>query len=265
MGGTDDKQSLSPFPQSFTVRPSDLPVDAQLEIIDVKSDVELKNKFASVGFNTCYKYLLPGYPILTTLTAKMLSKKRPVALNERQRSSSVPNVLEEDSNPYYPPFDIVPQSPQFPIPKRDSTGFTITKKLGNFPHELSLNIRHNHPTLGLSDLQLQSNPIPSFISPKMNRRQGVLSLGLPDHMNLFKKSRPNTPASTISRSRDAYDEFLLSSSGLSSGSHSPNNQYSTPIDSSPPPLAPKGLSIGPPPPVIRFANRNFLNQGRDDD
>lgn len=49
-----------------------MPVDMQLEIIDLKCDVELKDKFASVGLDTFYQYLLPGYPKLTALAAKML-------------------------------------------------------------------------------------------------------------------------------------------------------------------------------------------------
>lgn len=61
------------FRSPFTVRASDLPVDMQFEIIDLQCDVELKDKFASVGLDTFYKYLLPGYPTLTALAAKMLS------------------------------------------------------------------------------------------------------------------------------------------------------------------------------------------------
>lgn len=60
------------FRSPFTVRASDVPVDMQLEIIDLQCDVELKDKFASVGLDTFYQYLLPGYPKLTALAAKML-------------------------------------------------------------------------------------------------------------------------------------------------------------------------------------------------
>ncbi|KAL3974132.1 nostrin [Sarotherodon galilaeus] len=61
------------FRSPFTVRASDVPVDMQLEIIDLQCDVEFKDKFASVGLDTFYKYLLPRYPKLTALAAKMLS------------------------------------------------------------------------------------------------------------------------------------------------------------------------------------------------
>lgn len=60
------------FQSPFTVKASDVPSDMQLEIIDLQCDVELKNKFADVGLETFYQYLLPGYSKLTTLAAKIL-------------------------------------------------------------------------------------------------------------------------------------------------------------------------------------------------
>lgn len=51
---------------------SDLPVNIQLEIIDLHCDSDLKSKFAAAGLDTFYQYLLPGYPNLTTLAAKVL-------------------------------------------------------------------------------------------------------------------------------------------------------------------------------------------------
>lgn len=58
---------FSVFRSPFTVKASDLPVDIQLEIIDLQCDADLKGKFASVGLDTFYQYLLPGYPKLTAL------------------------------------------------------------------------------------------------------------------------------------------------------------------------------------------------------
>ncbi|QQP52519.1 Uncharacterized protein FKW44_004694 [Caligus rogercresseyi] len=204
-------------------------------------------------------------PVLEKIKRKSIMK----VIDDRKRSSSVPNVLDEDARPYHEPRR--PLSPQEP----DSKGFTITQEFGNFPGELSLNIRHNHPTLGLSDVAYQRihqghrmdphqyEKLQSQLQSNASRsRQGVLSLGLPDNFNLFKKSRPNTPGETTLERPYFYEEFIetklngfscaASSSGHSSGSHSPNHQYSTPIDGSPPPLAPKGLPIGPPPPIHRF-------------
>lgn len=61
------------FRSPFTVNASDMPTDIQLEIIDLQCDSGMKQKFASVGLDTFYQYLLPGYPKLTTLAAKVLS------------------------------------------------------------------------------------------------------------------------------------------------------------------------------------------------
>ncbi|XP_029657427.1 SCAN domain-containing protein 3-like [Octopus sinensis] len=50
-----------------------LAANLQLEIIDLKYDSDMKNKFTMVGLDTFYKYLLPKYPNLTALAAKILS------------------------------------------------------------------------------------------------------------------------------------------------------------------------------------------------
>ncbi|XP_073714947.1 general transcription factor II-I repeat domain-containing protein 2-like [Misgurnus anguillicaudatus] len=60
------------FCSPFTVNPSDLPVSIQLEIIDLQCDSDLKGKFAAAGLDTFYQNLLPGYPNLTALAAKLL-------------------------------------------------------------------------------------------------------------------------------------------------------------------------------------------------
>jgi hypothetical protein len=38
---------------------------------------------------------------------------------------------------------------------RDGAGLTLSQGLGDFPHQVFLNIRHNHPTLGLGDVAFQ--------------------------------------------------------------------------------------------------------------
>ena len=60
------------FCSPFTVNISDLPVNIQLEIIDLQCDLDLENKFTMVGLNTFYQYLLPWYPQLTAIAAKVL-------------------------------------------------------------------------------------------------------------------------------------------------------------------------------------------------
>ena len=60
------------FCSPFTVNASDLPVHIQLEIIDLHYDSDLKLKFSSAVLGTIYWYILPDYPSLTALAAKML-------------------------------------------------------------------------------------------------------------------------------------------------------------------------------------------------
>lgn len=61
------------FHSPFTVKPSDMPPDIQLELIDLHCDSAMKDKFGSVGLDTFYQYLVPGYPKLTAMAAKVLS------------------------------------------------------------------------------------------------------------------------------------------------------------------------------------------------
>lgn len=63
---------LAVFRNPFIVKTSDVPADMQLEIIDLQCDVTLKDRFASVDLDTFYPCILPGYPKLTALAAKML-------------------------------------------------------------------------------------------------------------------------------------------------------------------------------------------------
>ena len=62
------------FSSPFTANASDLPSNIQLEIIEVQCDSNLKTKFddAKTGLNTFYKYLVPRFPNLTALAAKVL-------------------------------------------------------------------------------------------------------------------------------------------------------------------------------------------------
>ena len=64
---------LQKFERRSIVKPSDMPADIQLEIIDLQCNTNMKEKFASVGLGTFYQYLLPGYPKLKSLAAKVLS------------------------------------------------------------------------------------------------------------------------------------------------------------------------------------------------
>ena len=61
------------FRSPFTVKPADMPSDIQLELIDLQCDSGMKDKFGSVGLDKFYQYLVPGYPKLTAMAAKVLS------------------------------------------------------------------------------------------------------------------------------------------------------------------------------------------------
>jgi len=66
------KTDFQVFCSPFTINPSDLPVDWQLEIIDLQCDSDLKTKFALASLDTFYQYLFPGYPEVTSLPTKVL-------------------------------------------------------------------------------------------------------------------------------------------------------------------------------------------------
>lgn len=57
-GGLQTESAV--FRSPFTVKASDVPVDIQLELTDLQCDADLKYKFAAVGLDTFYQYLLPG-------------------------------------------------------------------------------------------------------------------------------------------------------------------------------------------------------------
>ena len=61
------------FTSPFTVEPLDVPIDLQLEIIDLQCNSSLKEKFFSNDLKKFYQYLSPNYPKLTSFAAKILS------------------------------------------------------------------------------------------------------------------------------------------------------------------------------------------------
>ena len=62
------------FSSPFTAKASDLPSNIQLEIIELQCDLTLKSRFdePKTGLDTFYKYLVPRFPNLTALAAKVL-------------------------------------------------------------------------------------------------------------------------------------------------------------------------------------------------
>lgn len=73
------------------------------------------------------------------------------------------------------------------LPKREMNGLTFTQNVGVFPRQVSLEIRHAHPTLGLNEVahQRQHHENQSGFQCYQNLDppvKGVLSLGLPPSM-----------------------------------------------------------------------------------
>ncbi|XP_029654579.1 general transcription factor II-I repeat domain-containing protein 2-like [Octopus sinensis] len=55
------EKEFTVFRSPFAANITHLAANLQLEIIDLKSDLDLKNKFTIVGLDTFYKFLLPKY------------------------------------------------------------------------------------------------------------------------------------------------------------------------------------------------------------
>ena len=117
--------------------------------------------------------------------------------------------------------------------QRDQNGLTIVQQIGTFPNNVPLNIRHNHPTLGLSDVAYQrqhsdhgrfrnTSPIVSKnriqFDAHTNQQEhnqgvsqsfaqkGVLTLGLPSHW----KKLPFKKVGNEEESRKAAGQYTFS-------------------------------------------------------
>ena len=120
-----------------------------------------------------------------------------VTANDIQRI--YPNeILTEDSN----------------LPKRDPKGLTFTQNVGIFPRQVSLEIRHAHPSLGLTEVAHERKHSENRNVQCLNYKppKGVLSLGLPPQMvprgfsNTMAKKPP--PQSATSEAICHYYETL---------------------------------------------------------
>lgn len=73
---SNPKTEFTVFRSPFTVSASDVPVDMEREIIKLQCDVEFEGQICLCGLKQIFFiylfYLLPGYPKVTALAAKML-------------------------------------------------------------------------------------------------------------------------------------------------------------------------------------------------
>ena len=134
-------------------------------------------------------------------------------------SSSSPRPIEAPCSST--PSSSLSSRPVGVITNRDDRGVTLSQGVGSFPNNVTLQFRHDHPTLGLSDVAYQrehqshrmtpaqyealqrkltttttatsSSANSSFSSSSSSQSNhvhshgGVLSLGLPSNLTLFKK------------------------------------------------------------------------------
>ena len=88
------KTDFQVFCSPFTVNPSDLPVDLQLEIIALQCDSDFNTKFALVRLDTFYQYLFPGYPKVTSLATNVLCMLLLGKTYRCEQVSSVMNIIK---------------------------------------------------------------------------------------------------------------------------------------------------------------------------
>ena len=121
-------------------------------------------------------------------------------------------------NQYLPPRPPKHDGKRSQIRRRDPNGVTIVQQVGSFPNNVPLNIRHNHPTLGLSDVAYQrqhsdhgkyraafeerqngswkTSEITQEIHDRNGKeieaplQKGVLTLGLPSHWKKLPFKKP---------------------------------------------------------------------------
>jgi len=67
------EKDFSVFRNPFSVDVSEVPAHLQLEIIELKCDSVLKDKFSSVDVGTFYQYLGPNYPKTRYLASRIMS------------------------------------------------------------------------------------------------------------------------------------------------------------------------------------------------
>ena len=161
----------------------------------------------------------PSKPILKNTGQNQSLRVLP--LSSSSNNSVLSQSYQNDinlQNQYLPPRPPKHDGKRSQIRRRDPNGVTIVHQVGSFPNNVPLNIRHNHPTLGLSDVAYQrqhsdhgkyraafeERPNGSWKTREITHeihdrnakeieaplQKGVLTLGLPSHWKKlpFKKA-----------------------------------------------------------------------------
>ena len=167
--------------------------------------------------------------MIEKLKSAIIQKSEPVSktsLQYQNPSSSVPTQEIRQIYPYENKSKFAESSLSnnaTNLPKRETNGLTLRHSVGVFPRQVSLEIRHTHPSLGLNEVAHQRqqhsqeigldnyrnnfNTNPHFQQQQQcyyqnqSAAKGVLSLGLPPNMlpkslsgNTFK--RPSSQSAT---------------------------------------------------------------------
>lgn len=101
------------------------------------------------------------------------------AINPKQNSAPIQYEKTKDIQQIYPYEEKISRKD---LPRREMNGLTFTQNVGVFPRQVSLEIRHAHPTLGLNEVahQRQNHTVyPNGPIQCQIEQKGVLSLGLP--------------------------------------------------------------------------------------
>ena len=121
-------------------------------------------------------------PMLEKLKAVVTAKD---SANSNSVNKSIQDktvVTANDIQKLYPN-EILHHDPN--LPKRGPNGLTFTQNIGVFPRQVSLEIRHTHPSLGLrevADVRKHSENQMVQCQNVNKTPKGVLSLGLPPQM-----------------------------------------------------------------------------------
>ena len=130
-------------------------------------------------------------PMLEKLKAVVIAKESSGVSTGKIKSIQDNSVLTADIQKIYPTEKILTKS-ESNLPKRDPAGLTFTQNIGVFPRHVALEIRHAHPTLGLTEVaqvrKHSENPTlvqcqnQNYTTKTPPTPKGVLSLGLPPQM-----------------------------------------------------------------------------------
>ena len=129
-------------------------------------------------------------PMLEKLKAVVIAKDSTNSNNSVNKSIQDKKtvVTANDIQKLYPNEILHENDPN--LPKRGPNGLTFTQNIGVFPRQVSLEIRHTHPSLGLREVadvrkhsdQNQMSSVVQYQNVNKNHPKGVLSLGLPPQM-----------------------------------------------------------------------------------